>query len=142
MPVPTPHFLDHRTHRHRGSDSAASAPVVSAQTATAASLPTSTGATLLDAESDGIDQRSPVDQVRPRNRPGRLYCTHAVLQLQALNNQLQLENRIREGAENLLQMQLEVSPPQPQTCDKVFTDYLSRTYTRLISSRKWRRNWN
>ncbi|KAI0087847.1 Rapamycin-insensitive companion of mTOR, N-term-domain-containing protein [Irpex rosettiformis] len=89
MPVPTPHFLDHRTHRSRGSDSAASAPPVPVHTTTTASLPTSTGTTLVDIESDGIEQRSPADQ------------------LQALNNQLQLENRIKEGAENLLQMQLD-----------------------------------
>jgi hypothetical protein len=37
------------------------------------------------------------------------YIDHELLlQLQALNAQLQVENRIKEGAENLLQMPMEV----------------------------------
>lgn len=38
----------------------------------------------------------------------RILTCHQLAQLQALNNQLQVENRIKEGAENLLQMPMEV----------------------------------
>ncbi|KAI0697900.1 Rapamycin-insensitive companion of mTOR, N-term-domain-containing protein [Cytidiella melzeri] len=87
MPIPTP-FHDHRTHRSRGSESAASAPPLSTHASTTASLPTGSVTNLVDVENDGSEQKS-ADQ------------------LQALNSQLQVENRIKEGAENLLQMQLD-----------------------------------
>lgn len=58
------HILDHRSHRSRGSESAASAPPVPITANTTASLPVSSGATLVDVENNIAEQRSPPDQVR------------------------------------------------------------------------------
>ncbi|KAI0346017.1 hypothetical protein BDW22DRAFT_1353679 [Trametopsis cervina] len=92
MPLSTQN-LDNRSHKSRGSESAASTTpaltTTSSTTAATASLPTILGITLVDSENDGSEQKVPTDP------------------LQALNNQLQVENRIKEGAENLLQMPLD-----------------------------------
>ncbi|KAJ3553483.1 hypothetical protein NM688_g3590 [Phlebia brevispora] len=88
MPL-TAHILDHRSHRTRHSDGNSS---IVSNTALSAASPASNGTTVVDVELDGLDQR-----------PG---IQNPVDQLEALNSQLKVENRIKEGAENLLQMPL------------------------------------
>ncbi|EKM51823.1 uncharacterized protein PHACADRAFT_199326 [Phanerochaete carnosa HHB-10118-sp] len=87
MPLPA-HTLDHRdrsSHKSRNSDGAASVVSNAAPSTTTAYL---SGVTLIDRDAQG-DEGNPADR------------------LQTLNTQLQVENRIKEGAENLLQMPLE-----------------------------------
>ena len=111
MPIST-HILEHRSHRSRGSESAANAPSLITNTAPTASLPEMSGTTLGDADSDVPEQRSPADPVCNcvfTYVLSRFRLLVKCSQLQALNSQLQVENRIKEGAENLLQMPLDVS---------------------------------
>lgn len=107
MPLPA-YILDHRdrsSHKSRNSDGAASVVSNAAPSTTAAYL---SGVTLVDRDAEG-DEGRPADQVRSHMcLPYSILTYHACTQMQTLNTQLQVENRIKEGAENLLQMPLEV----------------------------------
>lgn len=106
MPITT-YILDHRSHKTRHSEGSNSINSV------AALSPISNGTTAVDPELESFEQRpiinNSVDQVRAWQHHAEQRPLHSFnIQLEALNGQLKVENRIREGAENLLQMPLAV----------------------------------
>lgn len=62
---------------------------------------------------------------------GRVLTCHRPAQLQALNSQLQVENRIKAGAENLLQMPLEVRVLVSAMPETVLTSLVTKENLRL-----------